>query len=220
QLRHRCRPSREGPFDLLGERERIFSVPLKVFTTQAAPWTPASSSCFLHRRSAAGRERWVPEWGAAALAAPPGPLNPSLRSRRSARVAASSAASTPGSWTSDTALGRPPCAPPPAWGGSVLGKARRAGGRHCRDKRAKEKASTRPPRMQLLLASRIRPLFISSTRQLKNRVPEYQKLFQEDNGLPVHLKGGTKDNILYRITMSLCVFGGAFAVFELFRPRK
>ena len=31
--------------------------------------------------------------------------------------------------------------------------------------------------------------------------------FQEDNGLPVHLKGGATDNILYRVTMTLCLGG-------------
>uniref|UniRef100_A0A4W6FJ96 Cytochrome c oxidase subunit 7A1, mitochondrial n=1 Tax=Lates calcarifer TaxID=8187 RepID=A0A4W6FJ96_LATCA len=51
-----------------------------------------------------------------------------------------------------------------------------------------------------VLASRA---FSSSARKLKNRVPEAQKLFQEDNGLPVHLKGGTQDVLLYRITMTL-----------------
>ena len=32
-------------------------------------------------------------------------------------------------------------------------------------------------------------------------------LLQEDNGMPVHLKGGTGDAILYRATMVLTVFG-------------
>lgn len=30
---------------------------------------------------------------------------------------------------------------------------------------------------------------------------------QEDNGLPVHLKGGTQDVLLYRITMTLTMAG-------------
>uniref|UniRef100_A0A8D0CDT6 Cytochrome c oxidase subunit 7A1, mitochondrial n=1 Tax=Salvator merianae TaxID=96440 RepID=A0A8D0CDT6_SALMN len=63
--------------------------------------------------------------------------------------------------------------------------------------------------MNSLLASRIRSLRCLSTsaHQLKNKVPEYQKIFQEDNGLPVHLKGGTKDLVLYRITMTLTTVG-------------
>ncbi|XP_063130270.1 cytochrome c oxidase subunit 7A1 isoform X2 [Rattus norvegicus] len=46
--------------------------------------------------------------------------------------------------------------------------------------------------------------FTSSTRShLENRVAQKQKLFQADNDLPVHLKGGGMDNILYRLTMTL-----------------
>lgn len=29
---------------------------------------------------------------------------------------------------------------------------------------------------------------------------------QEDNGIPIHLKGGSKDALLYRATMTLTVF--------------
>lgn len=82
------------------------------------------------------------------------------------------------------------------------------------------------------LASRA---FSSSARQLKNKVPESQKIFQvrtivtrpaglrcftrvtrahvcflhlqEDNGLPVHIKGGTGDVLLYRATMTLTIAG-------------
>ncbi|KAJ6663772.1 hypothetical protein lerEdw1_009851 [Lerista edwardsae] len=79
--------------------------------------------------------------------------------------------------------------------------------------------------MTSLLASRVGPLrlFSTSSRQLKNRVPEYQKIFQADNGLPVHLKGGTTDALLYRLTMTISLFGAALSVFELVRaafPRK
>uniref|UniRef100_G3NMI7 Cytochrome c oxidase subunit 7A1, mitochondrial n=1 Tax=Gasterosteus aculeatus aculeatus TaxID=481459 RepID=G3NMI7_GASAC len=49
--------------------------------------------------------------------------------------------------------------------------------------------------------------FGSSARQLRNKVPEAQKLFQEDNGLPVHIKGGTADVVLYRATMALTLGG-------------
>ncbi|XP_040920229.1 cytochrome c oxidase subunit 7A2, mitochondrial [Toxotes jaculatrix] len=63
----------------------------------------------------------------------------------------------------------------------------------------------------------------SARRQLANKVPEKQKLFQEDNGLPVHLKGGTTDALLYRLTMTLTVFGTAYAVYNLWKasfPQK
>ncbi|NXX38841.1 CX7A2 oxidase, partial [Tricholaema leucomelas] len=52
-----------------------------------------------------------------------------------------------------------------------------------------------------------RTISTASRRQLENRVPEMQKLFQEDNGIPVHLKGGAMDAILYRLTMGMSVFG-------------
>uniref|UniRef100_A0A670IIS8 Cytochrome c oxidase subunit 7A2, mitochondrial n=1 Tax=Podarcis muralis TaxID=64176 RepID=A0A670IIS8_PODMU len=47
----------------------------------------------------------------------------------------------------------------------------------------------------------------ASRRQVTNKVPELQKHFQEDNGIPVYLKGGTMDAMLYRTTMILSVFG-------------
>uniref|UniRef100_A0AAQ6IEJ4 Cytochrome c oxidase subunit 7A1, mitochondrial n=1 Tax=Anabas testudineus TaxID=64144 RepID=A0AAQ6IEJ4_ANATE len=55
-----------------------------------------------------------------------------------------------------------------------------------------------------------RRAFSSSARQLKNRVPEAQKLFQADNGLPVHIKGGTGDVLLYRVTMTLTITGNTY----------
>ncbi|KAL6105799.1 cox7a2 [Pungitius sinensis] len=63
----------------------------------------------------------------------------------------------------------------------------------------------------------------SANRQMENSVKEKQKLFQEENGLPVHLKGGTGDALLYRATMALTVFGASYVVFELFSaamPKK
>uniref|UniRef100_A0A3B3Q7F4 Cytochrome c oxidase subunit 7A2, mitochondrial n=1 Tax=Paramormyrops kingsleyae TaxID=1676925 RepID=A0A3B3Q7F4_9TELE len=47
----------------------------------------------------------------------------------------------------------------------------------------------------------------SSARRQVNKVPEKQKMFQEDNGIPIHLKGGSGDALLYRVTMALTVFG-------------
>uniref|UniRef100_A0A7N6BRD3 Cytochrome c oxidase subunit 7A1, mitochondrial n=1 Tax=Anabas testudineus TaxID=64144 RepID=A0A7N6BRD3_ANATE len=62
-----------------------------------------------------------------------------------------------------------------------------------------------------------RRAFSSSARQLKNRVPEAQKLFQADNGLPVHIKGGTGDVLLYRVTMTLTITGVVSVEFWLMR---
>ncbi|KAM6988270.1 cytochrome c oxidase subunit 7A1, mitochondrial [Tautogolabrus adspersus] len=63
-----------------------------------------------------------------------------------------------------------------------------------------------------VLASRA---FSSSARQLKNKVPEAQKIFQEDNGLPVHIKGGTGDMLLYRATMTLTLTGTCYSLYWL-----
>ncbi|EPY81222.1 hypothetical protein CB1_000743001 [Camelus ferus] len=53
----------------------------------------------------------------------------------------------------------------------------------------------------------VRSFSSTARKRFENRVPEKQKLFQEDNDLPVHLKGGATDNILYRVTMTLCLGG-------------
>ncbi|XP_062981869.1 cytochrome c oxidase subunit 7A2, mitochondrial [Elgaria multicarinata webbii] len=63
----------------------------------------------------------------------------------------------------------------------------------------------------------------ASCRQMANKVKEHQKLFQEDNGLPVYLKGGTKDALLYRLTMAITVVGTGYVLYELFMaamPKK
>ncbi|NXD89906.1 CX7A2 oxidase, partial [Chaetorhynchus papuensis] len=60
-----------------------------------------------------------------------------------------------------------------------------------------------------------RTISTASRRQLENRVSEHQKLFQEDNGLPVHLKGGTMDALLYRTTAGLTVCGTVYALYFL-----
>ncbi|XP_015265024.1 PREDICTED: cytochrome c oxidase subunit 7A2, mitochondrial isoform X2 [Gekko japonicus] len=68
-----------------------------------------------------------------------------------------------------------------------------------------------------------RSISTASRRQFKNRVKEHQKFFQEDNGLPVYLKGGVKDVLLYRLTMTLCVFGTGYLFYELYvasMPKK
>ncbi|XP_048351684.1 cytochrome c oxidase subunit 7A2, mitochondrial [Sphaerodactylus townsendi] len=68
-----------------------------------------------------------------------------------------------------------------------------------------------------------RTISTAPCRQIRNRVPELQKIFQEDNGLPVHLKGGIADVLLYRATMTLSVLGTVYVVYELFMaamPKK
>ncbi|KAL4831876.1 hypothetical protein H8958_016960 [Nasalis larvatus] len=51
----------------------------------------------------------------------------------------------------------------------------------------------------------IRSFSSTARNRFQNRVPEKQKLFQEDNDIPLYLKGGIVDNILYRVTMGLCL---------------
>ncbi|XP_035530629.1 cytochrome c oxidase subunit 7A2, mitochondrial [Morone saxatilis] len=68
-----------------------------------------------------------------------------------------------------------------------------------------------------------RTITSSARRQIDNTVKDKQKLFQADNGTPIHLKGGSKDAVLYRITMALTVFGSGYVVYELFSaamPKK
>ncbi|NXO35844.1 CX7A2 oxidase, partial [Locustella ochotensis] len=60
-----------------------------------------------------------------------------------------------------------------------------------------------------------RTISTASRRQFPNRVAENQKHFQEDNGLPVHLKGGAKDSLLYTTTAGLTVFGTMYALYYL-----
>ncbi|KAK2544870.1 cytochrome c oxidase subunit 7A2, mitochondrial isoform X2 [Columba livia] len=60
-----------------------------------------------------------------------------------------------------------------------------------------------------------RTISTASRRQIENRIAEKQKFFQEENGIPVHLKGGVMDVLLYRATMAISVFGTAYVVYEL-----
>ncbi|XP_023054004.1 cytochrome c oxidase subunit 7A1, mitochondrial isoform X2 [Piliocolobus tephrosceles] len=72
-------------------------------------------------------------------------------------------------------------------------------------------------RMQALRVSRalIRSFSSTARNRFQNRVPEKQKLFQEDNDIPLYLKGGIVDNILYRVTMGLCLGGSAYSLYCL-----
>ncbi|XP_007536977.1 cytochrome c oxidase subunit 7A1, mitochondrial [Erinaceus europaeus] len=71
--------------------------------------------------------------------------------------------------------------------------------------------------MRVLRVSQALVRSFSSTarKHLKNRVPEKQKLFQADNDLPVHLKGGVFDSLLYRLTMALVTGGTVYCVYCL-----
>ncbi|MBN3278764.1 CX7A2 oxidase, partial [Polyodon spathula] len=48
-------------------------------------------------------------------------------------------------------------------------------------------------------------------------------VLQEDNGLPVHIKGGVVDVLLYRFTMAITLGGTGFSLYWLLaasQPRK
>ncbi|XP_069033258.1 cytochrome c oxidase subunit 7A-related protein, mitochondrial-like [Embiotoca jacksoni] len=49
-----------------------------------------------------------------------------------------------------------------------------------------------------------------------NRVPALQKLFQMSDGVPVHLKRGLIDKLLYRTTMGLTVGGVVYCLVALY----
>ncbi|XP_028990911.1 cytochrome c oxidase subunit 7A-related protein, mitochondrial [Betta splendens] len=57
----------------------------------------------------------------------------------------------------------------------------------------------------------------------KNKVPDLQRRFQVPDGVPIHLKGGVPDRLLYRTTMALTVGGVLYCLVALFiasQPRK
>ncbi|CAN8203367.1 unnamed protein product [Coccothraustes coccothraustes] len=56
-----------------------------------------------------------------------------------------------------------------------------------------------------------------------NKVPDLQKVFQRSDGLPVHLKLGYPDRLLYRTTMALTIGGTIYCLVALFiasQPKK
>uniref|UniRef100_UPI00358F925E cytochrome c oxidase subunit 7A2, mitochondrial-like n=1 Tax=Myxine glutinosa TaxID=7769 RepID=UPI00358F925E len=72
----------------------------------------------------------------------------------------------------------------------------------------------------LMMLGRVthRGICTTQRRALRNKVPELQKLFQKDNDVPVHLKGGPKDVLLYGTTMSVSVLGVGcvfYAIYQL-----
>uniref|UniRef100_A0A4W2CIG6 Cytochrome c oxidase subunit 7A2 like n=1 Tax=Bos indicus x Bos taurus TaxID=30522 RepID=A0A4W2CIG6_BOBOX len=57
----------------------------------------------------------------------------------------------------------------------------------------------------------------------KNTVPELQKFFQKSDGVPIHLKRGLPDQMLYRTTMALTVGGTIYCLIALYmasQPRN
>ncbi|XP_032358576.1 cytochrome c oxidase subunit 7A2-like, mitochondrial [Etheostoma spectabile] len=49
-----------------------------------------------------------------------------------------------------------------------------------------------------------------------NKVPDLQRLFQTSDGIPIHLKRGVPDRLLYRTTMALTVGGALYCLVALY----
>ncbi|XP_066521090.1 cytochrome c oxidase subunit 7A-related protein, mitochondrial [Hoplias malabaricus] len=49
-----------------------------------------------------------------------------------------------------------------------------------------------------------------------NKVPDLQKIFQSSDGIPVHLKRGVPDRLLYRTTMALTIGGALYCLVALY----
>lgn len=50
----------------------------------------------------------------------------------------------------------------------------------------------------------------------KNKIPELQRFFQKADGVPIHLKRGLPDQMLYRTTMALTVGGTIYCLIALY----
>nr|XP_020460864.1 cytochrome c oxidase subunit 7A-related protein, mitochondrial [Monopterus albus] len=56
-----------------------------------------------------------------------------------------------------------------------------------------------------------------------NKVPDFQRLFQASDSIPVHLKRGLPDRLLYRTTMALTLGGALYCLVALYitaQPRN
>ncbi|XP_016124267.1 cytochrome c oxidase subunit 7A-related protein, mitochondrial [Sinocyclocheilus grahami] len=49
-----------------------------------------------------------------------------------------------------------------------------------------------------------------------NKVPDLQRIFQASDEIPVHLKRGVPDRLLYRTTMALTVGGALYCLVALY----
>uniref|UniRef100_UPI00358F3A4C cytochrome c oxidase subunit 7A2, mitochondrial-like n=1 Tax=Myxine glutinosa TaxID=7769 RepID=UPI00358F3A4C len=73
----------------------------------------------------------------------------------------------------------------------------------------------------LMMLGRVTHRGICTTQRraltLRNKVPELQTLFQKDNDVPVHLKGGPKDILLYGTTMSVSALGVGWVFYAIYQ---
>jgi len=69
----------------------------------------------------------------------------------------------------------------------------------------------------------VRTFSSTARRQVENKIKDKQKFYQEDNGVPIHLKGGTMDALMYKTTMVGCVCGTIYLLYSLYQaamPKK
>ncbi|KDR19493.1 cytochrome c oxidase subunit 7A1, mitochondrial-like [Zootermopsis nevadensis] len=79
-----------------------------------------------------------------------------------------------------------------------------------------------PPKIVFQDAS-VKPVTQTSTRysstnksDLYAALKKKQALFQKNDGVPIHLKGGPVDKVLYGITLALCAVGTVLSLQTLF----
>ncbi|NWT66748.1 COX7R oxidase, partial [Prunella himalayana] len=84
-------------------------------------------------------------------------------------------------------------------------------------------APTEPPDL-IIRKSKPAPALPAAGPYLNtNKVPDLQKIFQRPDGLPVYLKLGYSDKMLYRTTMALTIGGTIYCVVALIiasQPKK
>ncbi|NXW74082.1 COX7R oxidase, partial [Hirundo rustica] len=78
--------------------------------------------------------------------------------------------------------------------------------------------STEPPGPDLIFGTSkpVPGLPATDTYLSTNNVPDLQKVFQRSDGLPVHLKRGYPDRMLYRTTMALTIGGTFYCLIALY----
>ncbi|KAG9275111.1 cytochrome c oxidase subunit 7A-related protein, mitochondrial [Astyanax mexicanus] len=87
------------------------------------------------------------------------------------------------------------------------------------------KANVPPPAPPMIFASPTKIASEAGTVEYmgSNKVPELQKIFQKADGVPIHLKRGVMDRLLYRTTMGLTIGGTLYCLMALYiaaQPRK
>lgn len=84
-------------------------------------------------------------------------------------------------------------------------------------------ASTEAPPIIFATPTKLTSNYTAYDYAGKNKVPELQKFFQKSDGVPIHLKRGLPDQMLYRTTMALTLGGTIYCLIALYmasQPRN